>query len=179
MNEMINQIDWQNWQPTVTATLCFVVQKQHILLIKKKRGLGAGLFTAPGGKLDPGETPLEASLRECQEELCIRPHAQQCYGKLDFHFLDGLKLRCYVFRADSYEGISKETDEAIPVWYSLNEIPYHAMWEDDVHWLPYLINRQGFSGQMIFDQSSMQAIHLIKLDQNDIGPLRQAAGMGR
>ncbi|MGD2110491.1 MAG: NUDIX domain-containing protein, partial [Phycisphaerae bacterium] len=63
--------DWSTWRPRQTATLLFVIRAGEILLIRKKRGLGAGKINGPGGRVDPGETPREAAIREVQEELHV------------------------------------------------------------------------------------------------------------
>ena len=44
--------DWARWTPTERAALCFVVTGGRVLLIRKKRGLGAGKVNGPGGRLD-------------------------------------------------------------------------------------------------------------------------------
>ena len=51
----VDDIDWSQWHPTVRCTLLFVLRDGQVLLIRKKRGLGAGKINGPGGKLDPGE----------------------------------------------------------------------------------------------------------------------------
>jgi 8-oxo-dGTP pyrophosphatase MutT (NUDIX family) len=43
----------------------------------------AGQYALPGGRIDPGETPLEAALRELEEELGITLTAQSVVGWLD------------------------------------------------------------------------------------------------
>jgi 8-oxo-dGTP diphosphatase len=48
--------DWSVWQPTERANLCFVTRGDEVLLIHKKRGLGAGKINGPGGRIEPGET---------------------------------------------------------------------------------------------------------------------------
>jgi 8-oxo-dGTP diphosphatase len=55
----LTDIDWTTWKPTDRATLLFVVDRPNgrILLIEKKRGLGAGKVNGPGGRIDEGETP--------------------------------------------------------------------------------------------------------------------------
>ena len=41
-----------DWRPVHQATLLFVINDGNVLLIRKKRGLGAGKINGPGGKLD-------------------------------------------------------------------------------------------------------------------------------
>jgi 8-oxo-dGTP diphosphatase len=42
--------------------------KDRVLMGKRKDGHGAGMWAFPGGRLDPGESPLEAVVRELREE---------------------------------------------------------------------------------------------------------------
>ncbi len=146
---------WKSWQPTERATLCFVVRGGEILLIRKKRGLGAGKINAPGGRLEPGETALQAAVRETQEELCVTPLGVVECGVLHFQFVDGYALHCTVFTANDCLGVATETEEALPLWTPLDEIPYHEMWEDDVHWLPGVLAGGEFEGFFHFDGEKM------------------------
>ena len=44
----------------------------RILLAQRPEGKSqAGLWEFPGGKIEPGETPEEALIRECREELAV------------------------------------------------------------------------------------------------------------
>jgi 8-oxo-dGTP diphosphatase len=144
-------IDWASWKPQEHATLCFVVDEGRILLIRKKRGLGAGKIVAPGGRLEPGETPRQCAIREVQEELRITPTGVVARGEHRFHFLDGYTIHVFAFTATGYEGSPTETDEAIPAWAPLDHIPYHEMWEDNHLWLPLMLEGIPFSGRYVFD----------------------------
>jgi 8-oxo-dGTP pyrophosphatase MutT (NUDIX family) len=61
-------IDWASWRAEIHATLMFIIRDGEILLIEKKRGIGAGKINGPGGKIDPGETSLQTAKRELLEE---------------------------------------------------------------------------------------------------------------
>jgi len=153
--------DWAIWQPRVRATLLFIVREEKILLIHKKRGFGAGKINGPGGKVDPGETPLESALRETFEELGIKPLGTEASGELHFQFRDGFSLHCTVFLAHDFEGEPQETDEALPFWISLDAIPYDKMWADDRHWLPLLIRGAHFTGYFEFDGEQLLSREII------------------
>jgi 8-oxo-dGTP diphosphatase len=141
----------ENWTPTEIANLCFIIRDGQVLLIRKKRGLGAGKVNAPGGKVEPGETPLEAAIRETIEEVGVRPVEPRHAGELFFSFTDGYRLHCHVFRAEDCEGEAHETAEADPFWVPTGEIPYDEMWADDRHWLPHLLANVTFMGHFEFD----------------------------
>ncbi len=148
-------IDWSTWQGEIHATLMFIIKDGQILLIEKKRGLGAGKINGPGGKIDPGETPLQAIIRETQEELLITPHTPRKLGELQFSMSDYADILCHVYRADDFTGTPTETDEAVPVWTALDEIPYQRMWEDDRHWLPLVLSETTFRGRFVFEGERM------------------------
>ena len=148
-------INWESWRPTEEAVLTFIEDEKRLLLIHKKRGLGAGLFNAPGGRIDPGETPLQAAVRETEEEICVTPSALQKTGTLEFAFTDGYSLRCHVFKTKHYVGTPTETDEAIPQWFNKDDLPYGRMWSDDRVWIPLMLENRPFSGQFIFEKELM------------------------
>ncbi len=147
-------IDWTSWQPGVYATLMFIIDeaKREVLLIRKKRGLGAGKINGPGGKTDPGETAVECAVRETQEELGVTALHPVHHGELRFQFVDGLRMHVDVFVATQHEGEAVETPEALPLWTALDALPFDQMWADDIHWLaPILMERRHFTGRFVFD----------------------------
>ena len=150
--------DWPSWKPGVRATLMFIVDEEagRVLLIRKKRGLGAGKINGPGGKMDPGETSLQCAVRETQEELGVTALDPVKHGELWFQFVDGLALYVDVFRATRWQGEPVETPEAIPLWTSLAELPFEEMWADDRFWLAeVLVEKKHFIGRFLFDDDTM------------------------
>ena len=150
----------------------FVRHADQVLLIRKKRGLGAGKINGPGGRLDDGESPLHCAIREVQEELRITPTGVEPRGELAFQFVDGYALFVSVFSANGYEGEPQETDEAAPLWVPTDAVPFDQMWADDRLWFPHLLSGQPFRGRFLFDGDALLG-HEIVLDKMDaaIAPL--------
>lgn len=148
-------MNWADWTPRERANLCFIIKAGRALLIRKKRGLGAGKINAPGGKLEPGESAMDAAIRETREEIGVTPLGLEECGVLHFQFADGYSLHCTVFVASDLDGEPIETDEATPFWVPLDAIPYDEMWEDDQHWLPLMLEGKTFAGFFTFDGETM------------------------
>lgn len=145
------------WEPNMVANLVFLTRGEEVLLIHKKTGLGAGKINGPGGKLEPGESALDAAVREVQEELEITPLGLRQTGELHFDFVDGLRIHCTVFRGNEYRGTPTETREAKPEWFHFDRIPYDRMWADDRHWLPGMLAGKYFRAWFQFDGESMRS----------------------
>lgn len=153
--ESVDEVDWDAWEPSETAVICYIFKDGKVLLINKKTGLGEGKVNAPGGRIEAGEMPVEAAVRETEEETGLTPLNLKQTGTLSFIFKDGYSLKGFVFFADDYKGELKETDEADPFWQDMDSIPYEKMWEDDIHWLPEAIKGNYIDGKFIFDGDRM------------------------
>lgn len=139
----------------MVANLVFLTRGDEVLLIHKKTGLGAGKINGPGGKLEAGETAIEAARREVEEELHIIPGDLEEMGVLHFDFVDGLRLHCTVFAGTEFSGTPTETREARPEWFPISGIPFERMWADDQYWLPGMLEGKKFQAWFRFDEEEM------------------------
>lgn len=151
----LRDIDWDTWAPVDITTVVFVVEDDRALLIRKKRGLGAGKVNAPGGRVEAGETPAAGAARELWEEVRVRAGRLSHRGAISFQFLDGYSTHMHVFRAIAAHGTPVETEEAEPMWVPLDAIPYERMWADDREWLPRFLAGERFRGWGLFDGDTM------------------------
>ncbi|MBN2657066.1 MAG: 8-oxo-dGTP diphosphatase [Spirochaetales bacterium] len=156
----VRDIDWNKWSADKFAVITYIFSEGKVLLINKKRGLGAGKVNAPGGHIEKGETAVEAAVRETEEEVGLTPLDPVECGKLYFQFTNGLKMEGTVFKASEYRGTEIETDEADPFWICIDDIPYSNMWEDDLLWLPHVIKGKRISGRFIFNEDHMVSYEL-------------------
>ncbi|MCL1946199.1 MAG: 8-oxo-dGTP diphosphatase [Chitinivibrionia bacterium] len=153
----VKDFHWENDKFSEYAVLSFVFNKERdeVLLIHKKRGLGKGKINAPGGRIEPNESDFEAAIRETQEEVCLTPKELKKVGELNFYFTDGYSLKGFVFVSQKYVGEIKETDEAKPFWCKMSQIPYKNMWADDIFWLPLMLSGEKFRGYFVFEKDKM------------------------
>jgi len=151
---------------TTNATLCFVISKDSILLINKKRGFGEGKINGPGGKVKQGESIIYGAIRETLEETGIQPLDLQKKAILDFYFgkTENPLWKVHVFTARKYTGNLVETEEAKGEWVEIDDIPYDLMWEDDKYWLPKVLSGDLLKGEFWFS-ADMKKLISHKLQQ--------------
>lgn len=139
------------------CTLLFLRKGNQILLAMKKRGLGQGRFNGVGGKIEPGETVEQATIRECQEEIEVTPTEFHQVARLDFLMdsdsAEPWKLDGHVFIATQWQGEPTETEEMAPEWFKLSDIPYDHMWSDDIYWLPQVLEGKLIKASFVFDSA--------------------------
>jgi ADP-ribose pyrophosphatase YjhB (NUDIX family) len=54
--------------PRILATLVYAIRDDEVLLHRRGKDPNKGLWVAPGGKLEPEESPIECAVREMKEE---------------------------------------------------------------------------------------------------------------
>ena len=96
----LDDIDWTLWQPVQRATLLYVICEGRVLLIRKKRGLGAGKINGPGGRVEGNESVVECAVRETEEEVGIRARGVRERGQMRFQFVDGFSMQVEIVTAD-------------------------------------------------------------------------------
>jgi 8-oxo-dGTP diphosphatase len=163
------------WRPDQVGTLLFVVDRGaadtasgraahgsggRVLLIRKRRGHGAGKINGPGGKPEPGETPLACALRETREEVGVDAVDARLAAVLRFIDLEEDDWLGYVFVAHGHRGSPQVTAEAIPAWFPLSGLPFDHMWEDDRYWLPRVLDGQRLKGTFLFRHGRLLAHRL-------------------
>lgn len=132
-------------------TLTIIRNETEVLLGFKKRGFGCGKWNGFGGKVEKGESIVDAAVREVKEECGLHIEKPDKVGIIDFEFVgDPELLEVHIFTTQSYSGDVCESEEMEPRWFSIESIPFDKMWADDRHWLPLLLKGHKFKGYFLF-----------------------------
>lgn len=111
-------------QPAAVHVVAAMIKKGDRILIcqrpaNKPRAL---LWEFPGGKVDPGETPREALVRECQEELAVVIQVGDLYQQVTHAYPD-LTVRLSLFWASLQEGEPQALEHHALCWASPEAFP--------------------------------------------------------
>jgi len=101
----------------------------RILLAQRPPGKSmAGLWEFPGGKVEPGETPEAALIRELREELgidtqtaCLAPMTFASHAYADFHLLMPL------FACRRWQGVPQPREGQALAWVRANALRSYPM----------------------------------------------------
>lgn len=112
----------------------------RILLAQRPEGKSlAGFWEFPGGKVEPGETPEAALIRELKEELdidtwtsCLAPLTFASHRYPDFHLLMPL------FACRRWQGTVRATQGQNLAWVAPNRLRDYPMPPADLPLIPIL-----------------------------------------
>jgi len=124
----------------LVAAVVLVDPDGRILLAQRPEGKSmAGLWEFPGGKVEPGETPEAALVRELQEELGIDTW-QSCLAPLSFasHGYDSFHLLMPVFICRKWKGAPQSREGQTLKWVRPPELRNFPMPAADIPLIPVI-----------------------------------------
>ncbi|KFI28467.1 NTP pyrophosphohydrolase [Haematobacter missouriensis] len=112
----------------------------RVLLAQRPPGKSlAGLWEFPGGKVEPGETPETALIRELHEELGIATE-ESCLAPLTFasHSYDDFHLLMPLFACRRWRGIPEAREGQVLKWVRADALRDYPMPPADIPLIPIL-----------------------------------------
>ena len=104
------------------AVRCFLVKDNKVVVIKYKSGnIKEGYYDIPGGKIEKGETPEEAAIREMKEETGIKVKKLKSKGKMIIEYPKRI-FNLTIFFSDECEGEPQEFEENTSEWIDIEEL---------------------------------------------------------
>ncbi|MGN7868881.1 (deoxy)nucleoside triphosphate pyrophosphohydrolase [Paracoccus sp. 22332] len=124
----------------LVAAVALIDTDGRVLLAQRPEGKSmAGLWEFPGGKVEPGETPEAALIRELHEELgidtwtsCLAPLTFASHGYDDFHLL------MPVFACRRWSGIVRPQEGQQLAWVRAGDLRNYPMPPADIPLIPML-----------------------------------------
>lgn len=128
-------------QNLLLVVACALIDADNrILLAQRPEGKSlAGLWEFPGGKLEQGETPEQALIRELSEELSITVK-QDCLSPLTFasHTYEKFHLLMPLYICRRYQGIPRGAEGQKLKWVKAADLNQYPMPDADKPLVPIL-----------------------------------------
>ncbi len=124
----------------VVAAAALIDPDGRVLVSQRPEGKQlAGLWEFPGGKVETGERPEAALIRELREELAIDV-SESCLAPLTFasHAYDGFHLLMPLYVCRRWKGIVKAQEGQALKWLRPNALRQIAMPPADAPLIPFL-----------------------------------------
>jgi 8-oxo-dGTP diphosphatase len=126
----------------LVVAVALIDADNRVLIAQRPQGKTlAGLWEFPGGKLDAGERPEAALIRELHEELgidvkeaCLAPLTFASHAYEDFHLL----MPLYICRR--WEGTASALEGQTLAWVRANKLRDYPMPPADIPLIPHLID---------------------------------------
>lgn len=124
----------------LVSAVALIDADNRVLLQKRPEGKAlAGLWEFPGGKVDPGETPEQALIRELQEELGIDVR-ESCLAPLTFasHAYDSFHLMMPLYICRQWKGQVSGREGQELAWVKSARLGDYPMPPADIPLIPIL-----------------------------------------
>ena len=127
---------------TLVVACALIDADNRVLLARRPQGKQlAGLWEFPGGKLEPGERPEPALIRELHEELGIDVK-EACLAPLTFasHAYDSFHLLMPLYICRRWDGTVSSKEGQALAWVRPNRLRDYPMPPADIPLIPPLID---------------------------------------
>jgi 8-oxo-dGTP diphosphatase len=124
----------------LVSAVALIDPEGRVLLAQRPEGKSmAGLWEFPGGKVEPGETPEAALIRELQEELGIDTWAS-CLAPLTFasHSYPHFHLLMPLFACRRWQGTPQSREGQALKWVRAQALRDYPMPPADIPLIPIL-----------------------------------------
>lgn len=107
-------------EQTELTTLCLIYKEDKILLQNRVKKDWQG-WTLPGGHIEPGESIVDAVIREMKEETGLTIQNPELRGVKQFP-IDRGRYIVFLFRSDEFTGDLLSSEEGKMQWFSRSEL---------------------------------------------------------
>ena len=137
------------------GTLIYCLCRDRVLLMHRRKEPNRGLWVAPGGKVEPGESPYECARRELREETGLEA------AKLHFRGMTTLvsplpewRWLLFIYAAEICDGdVVSDDREGLLRWWPLAQVSELAIPRADAVFFPHIVDfsQPFYQAKFIYD----------------------------
>ncbi len=106
----------------IRVVAAMIEQDGKLLICRRPEGKAlAGMWEFAGGKIEPGETPEQALIRECREELAVEICPQQLFDEVEYDYPE-MHLSMLVYTASILSGVPRRLEHMEICWVAPEEL---------------------------------------------------------
>lgn len=144
-------------EQAIFTNLCLIYDDNGNILVEDRRDPDWPGICFPGGHVEPGESFVEAVIREVKEETGLTIEKPQLCGTKQFQTRKGERYVVLFYKTNRYSGDIQSSDEGEVFWISKAELKnrllcdgfasmLHVMQSDDLNELYYYREPDGRLG---------------------------------
>lgn len=120
----------------VSTVGVIILRDDKVLLVREgeKSAHRTGVYNTPAGRIDANETPMQAAVRELEEESGLQSTEHDLHELPKTYVADivrksGETVRFHhtVFVCTKFKGDLKATDETVPEWVKIDELDNYTL----------------------------------------------------
>lgn len=109
----------------IEVVAALIWEENRFLICRRPAGKArAGLYEFVGGKVEPGESPAQALIRECREELAITLAVGDVFMDVTHAYPD-ITVHLTLFSSSIAEGTPQALEHSDLRWITPEEIPLY------------------------------------------------------
>ena len=131
-------------EQTKIAVVVILESPGHWLMLKRNHPPNQGLYTPVGGKIEDGESPRAAAIREVQEEVGLQLEDVRYCGLLVDSSPTDYNWICFVYRARVDYFAPPDCNEGILTWVPIESLASLPTPVTDPYLYPRVLSGQPF-----------------------------------
>ena len=117
-------------EQAIFTNLCMICDSEGRILVEDRVDPGWPGLCFPGGHVEPGESFVEAVIREVYEETGLTIEKPELCGVKQFPAKNGARYVVFFYKTSRYSGQLHDSEEGKVFWVSKEDLPNYTLCTD-------------------------------------------------
>ena len=109
------------------TAMCMVYDREGNILVQDRKKENWPGINFPGGHVEPGESFVDAAIREVKEEAGLDIEKPILCGVKQFENRDGSRFLCLLFKTDKFSGEVRSSEEGEVFWIKREDLEKYVL----------------------------------------------------